>query len=874
VKDDDRRDEIARELDAELRFHFDQTVAELRRHGLDLDAARREARRRFGDQDDWRRRILRGDLRRPWSLRRAGEAVTRGFVGCARDLTSGARALAGVPLLSLSASAVFAIVGAAATIAVAMAGGVLVRPMPYPEPERLTYVWGRNPNVRAGFTNLPISEPDLADWRQRARDISAIGGAVPASLSLTGGGEPERVPAAAATGDLFAALGIEPIVGRVLTADDGLPGARPVVVIGHDLWRRRFGGDRSAVGRLVTLNDRPTEIVGVMPSGFSFPRVEEIASHYGFEQGIAAWVPWRSGDAGPVVLGNRYVIVAARLAPHSTRQAAERELNAIAAALRRGDTGGQSFVLISFRDQAVAGVRGSLWLLAASVVVLAGIAALNLAHLLLVRVGDRHRQFAIRAALGATRLALVRQIVAEAVLLALIGGAAGLAAGAAALRGVRALAPADFPRLDATVVDGTVMLTASAAVLLAALVVGAGAAVGLRRVSLEGELRTTSRGNTARRQSGRWLVGVEVAMSVLLLVAGGLLARSFWRVATADPGFDATGVLTFRLTMPPGRYPTGADVRRGYDAVLAELGSQTGIVRAALTWQLPMTGVEASASYRRDDGTHAMALIHRVSPGYFTAMGMRVVRGCGLDCESDLPAVVLNESAVRAHWNGRDPIGHTIAVNGERSRITGIVSDVRHGSLEQAPAAELYQRARLRTMFVVVRSDRAVEEVAAISRAAVATVDPGLAVSDMRTLDDRLSATTARRRFTMTGIGIFAALSTLLALVGVYGVTALLAARRRPEIAIRLALGATPRSATWLLLRQNAAIVAAGLVGGLAGALVVSRQLAPHLYQTSPTDPPVYVAVIVLLAAAAGVATVVPARRAGRVSPREALQGE
>jgi putative ABC transport system permease protein len=393
-------------------------------------------------------------------------------------------------------------------------------------------------------------------------------------------------------------------------------------------------------------------------------------------------------------------------------------------------------------------------------------------------------------------------------------------------------------------------------------------------VSVQRDLVATSRAHSGSGRGGRLLVGAEIALGVLILLAGGLVLESFRKVLGTDAGFDSRGVLSFRVTLPTARYPTAGDVRAGYDAIAAALLPLPGTRGAAYTWQLPMAGMQGSAGYTRATGEGAMALIHRVSPSYFETMGMRLVHGCGLDCDTDRPPIVVNESLARLQWSDRDPVGALVTVNGVESRITGIVNDVRHGSLETAPTPELYQHGFLRTMFVVVRSTRPAPDLVPAVRAAVRAIDPALALSDVRTLDDRMAATVARRRFTLVALASFAILAALLALVGTYGVTALIVARRRREVAIRLALGATAGGAVGWMVGRQMPVLAGGVLTGAAGALALGRVFEPFLYQTSPFEPAVYLMVTAMMAFAALLATVLPARRIAAVSPLEALQSE
>jgi predicted permease len=590
-----------------------------------------------------------------------------------------------------------------------------------------------------------------------------------------------------------------------------------------------------------------------------------------------AYVPWRAGTAGPAIRGNRYIVAVARLRRDASIDRAEHELRSISAAAAARASAASSegaFALVPFRAQSVSGVWRSLLLLTAAVLALVAIGGLNLTHLLLVRVGGRRREFAVRAALGASRWTIARHVILEAVVLALLGGTLGVVAGSAALRALVALAPADLPHLEMIRVDVTVAVASAVLLFVAAVIVGSSSVLGVSHTVIERDLRTGSRGASGAGGSSRLLVGTEVALSVLLLLASGLVVRSFDRLLRTAPGFDAHDVLSFRVNLPSARYPAGPDVRRGYETLLGLLAHLPGVKDAAFTWQLPMTGTQASAGYSRENGESAIALIHRVSPNYFRAMGMRLVRGCGLGCQADLPPAVINQEMERTQWPDRDPIGEIITVNAVRSRIVGIVSDVRHGSLEQAAAPELYRQATLRSMFIVVRGSGDVPTLLPGVRRILAEFDSSLPMSDVRTLEQRLADTTTRRRFTLVGLTVFAALASVLAMVGLYSVTALLVTRLRREVGIRMVLGATPAGAVGLLMRRNAPVIAAGVVAGTLMSIGLARYLRPFLYETSATDPATYAVVLGGLTTVALLATFVPARRAARVQPIEVLAAE
>jgi putative ABC transport system permease protein len=752
---------------------------------------------------------------------------------------------------------------------------ILLRPLPYPDAERL-----------AGFTTNQ-SGPDLEDLSRQSRALSHIAGAQIWPLDWANGSEPERVRAAIVTGLTFAALGARAELGRMIGPADDRAGAEPVMVVGHAFWQSRLGGDRGVLGRALTLGGKPYTVVGVMPASFDVPRAT-----------ADMWLPFRvvAAEAAPA-RGAHLLRAFALLTPGVSLAAAQAELDAIAGELKRAhpeEDREQTFRLVPLQEQIVARSRPTLFLLFSAVFVVLLIACANFANLLLSRSARRSREIAIRSALGAGRGRLVRLLVTESVLLSGLGGAAGLVFAAWA-QGVAAKLPPVSARLAAEVrLDTGVFLFALAVSVGTGILFGLVPALTLTRAATAESLGAREAGGARDSRVARGLVVWEIAVALVLLNGAGLLFKSLSRLSSADPGFAADHLLTFRLDLPETRYAEIEPQTRFFRGLLERISALPGVRGAALISDLPVGGspldhnvvVEGGRVYPK--GSEPSAYSRTTSADYFRTMGIPILRGRGLtdaDREGAPLVAVANEAMVREFFPGRDPIGGRVRwARGPENvwmRIVGIARDVRHLGLAQNDGPALYtpfsQNAQKwkRWTAVVIRTQGDPLRMIPAAKAAVRALDPGQPLSEVASMEEVFHSSTASPARRNLVIALFAALALALAAIGVYGVISHAVSRRAREFGVRIALGARRADVVRLVLTQALKLGAAGVVLGLAGAAALSRAfLAKLLYGTSVLDPATYVAMSALLLAATLLASGLPAHRATRVDPMKALRSE
>ncbi len=768
-------------------------------------------------------------------------------------------------------SAIFSVVNA-----------VLLRPLPYADPDALVMLWEQNfPRDRP--TNV-VSPANYLAWKDSSRsftDMVAIG---TSDDNLTGAGDPVKLSAHTLNGDLFGLLGVSAALGRTFTDDEYAPGGEPVVVVSHDLWHARFGGDPDLVGRAVVLDGRPWTVVGVMPDGFGL-----------LDERIDLWkaMPF---DASARTPEGRWLRVVARLAPGVSLTQTRAEMTAIAQRLveRFPDFNtGWGVNVVPLHEQMVGAVKPALLVLLGAVGCVLLIACANVAHLLLARSATRRHELAVRAALGASRARLVRQLLVESLLLAGLGGliAVGLAAwgtdAIVALAGERAPIPRTVEvELDTTVVAFTLVVT-----LLTGLLFGLAPAWTVSRAPLEGVMRQASRGAGEARRSRRLrnsLIVAEVALALMLLVAAGLMLKSFRGLLEQEPGFRPQQVLTLKVSLPTSRYQEGHQRVAFFEQLLARLEGLPGVRAAGANPWLPLDGMGAATSFTVDGrpeppaGQRPVTDVRFVAGRYFSAMGIPLLRGRlfeGLDGEGGRRVLIVSEAMVRQLFPDEDPLGKRLHIswNGEGpDEIVGVVGDVKHSGLDVEPRPMIcwpHRRDPFPFFTVAVRSDAAVDLSAAII-AEVHAMDPDLPVYDVRPMDTIVAASVAQPRLTMALLVVFAALAAMLAAVGIYGLLTYWVSQRTREIGIRIAIGADPRRVMRLVLGQSLALIGLGLGLGIAGAMALSRVLDSLLFEVSATDPATLVTVSGLMLALGLVACYTPARRATRIDPALALRAE
>ena len=803
------------------------------------------------------------------------------------DFRHAARALSRTPGFTIVAVLTLATgIGANAAI-FSVVNAVLLKPLPFFEADRLVRVYDGSAGTRG-----TASPPNFVDWRRDNSVFEDMAAYAATSVALTGVGDAKRVAGAVVTDGFFPVLGPTPMLGRAISAADTVSGQERVVVLSHGLWRHHFDADPDVPGRTVHLEGRDYTVIGVMPPGFEYPAGAEL------------WAPLPfSEEELATQRGGHYLDVVARLAPGVTVEEASSQMAAMARRLelRYPDTNtGASASAVGLREALVGDVRPALLILLGAVGFVLLIACANVANLLLARTAGRRRELAVRSALGAGRGDLVRHVLTESVLLALLGGAAGLLLAVSGLKLLLTLPVDSMPHLADTQLDATVLLFTATVSLLTGLFFGVLPAVKAGSTSdLNGALKSGGAAVTVDRASTRTrgaLVVAEVALAVLLLSGAGLLLKSFVELQRVDPGFNPRDVLTFDMPLPRARYAEPQQSRAFFAELNQRIEALPGVERVAAVFGLPLSGFSYIISVEVLDGGPAYdtpgqehyTQVRVVTPEYFRVMEIPLRSGRALgdsDRTGTQPVVVVNESAAKLLWPGRDPLGHTfelgtrLGLGGDRAggTVVGVVADIKHKGLGEATQPEVFfahSQFPVDYMSVAVRTSVPPQSLTAPIREQVREMDSGLPIDQMRTLEQRLANSVAQPRFYMLLLGIFAAAALFLAAIGIYGVLAYAVRQRSNEIGIRRALGARAGDLLRMVVGRAMALAAGGLAVGLLASFVLTRLLSGLLYGVSATDPLTFAGVACLLATVALLASLIPARRAARVDPIVALREE
>jgi len=806
-----------------------------------------------------------------------------------RDLRYALRQMVQRPGFSAILITTLALGIGANTAVFSVVNGVVLRPLPYPEPERLTAVWSQFPTME--LLEFPSSWPEFVDYRDASRSFESMGTWGRTQRTITGGESPERLDVAQFSASMFRVLRVEPALGRVFGPEEDVAGRDAVAVLSHALWQRRFGGDPTVVGRTVELDGSSTTVLGVMPEGFGFP-----------DRDTQAWLPAGIDPTNPPSRSSHFANILGRLAPGVTLEEATVELGNLVARWEADDGLDHTWsrelhpaFLRPLHADTVGDVRRSLLVLLGAVGIVLLIACANVANLLLVRGEGRAREISVRAAIGAGRGRIVRQLVTESLLVAVLGGAAGLLLARFGLTALVALAPPDLPRLDTVALDGRVLAFSAAAALLSGLLFGLAPALQTVRTDVQGTLRNESRGGTAgpgRFRLRRFLVIGQTALAVVLLVGGGLLLQSYRHLSRIDPGFRGEGVLAASINVPQTSYPEDEDVMLFYRDLVPGLAALPGVTAAGMVRTAPLAGtlppndIEFENRIRTEDDPPLNADIQVVSPGYFEALSVPVLWGRGFDAtddESSETVVVVDETFARRFFgNPADALGHGVRQYGTPgfSRIVGVAGGVRQVGLDSEPRAQLYllhaQSPRtwfgVRGMTLLLRTDGDPGTLVDGLRTEVRSLDPNLPVFEVGTVQGIVEASVATERFNLFLQLVFAGVALSLAAIGLYGVLSYSVVQRTREIGIRIALGAERDSIVGLVVRQGLALVVVAIGVGVVGALVVGQALSGLLFEVSPRDPTTYVVVTAMLGVVAALACWIPARRASGVDPQTALR--
>jgi putative ABC transport system permease protein len=862
-----RKRQADRELSDELQFHLDGRADELVAEGMTPEQARLVARRELG---------MLASIEEECRDARGVSYIEQMI----RDARYGLRSLTRSPGFATMAIVTLALGIGANTAIFSAVDAVLLRPLPYPAADELVIVW--EDATSWGFPRNTPSPANYLDWKEQNRVFADMAAMRYAGANLTGNGDPEAVTGRLVTPNLFSMLGVQAAIGRTFAPDEERSGAK-VVVLTHGLWRRRYGADPTIVGRTIQMNGEPYAVVGVMPASFAFPDRD-------------AMFFWPL-DLTPMrdMRGSHFLTVAARLAPGVTVNRARSDMDRVAKTIAAAHPGQSDAnlgaVVVPLREQIAGDARTSLIVLFAAAGCVLLIACANLANLLLARAGTRQREIAVRKALGASPMRLVRQLVTESALLAVIGGAAGIALGHLGTRLLKDLVPSGLP-VSSLTIDLRVLLFTGAITFATVLLFGAVPAFASVRVDVNDSLKRESRGAVAglARRTRHALIIAEVTLATVLLIGAGLMIQTLHNMRAEDIGVRPDHLLTLRIALPPARYADQNARAAFYNQVIERVGALPGVRSAAFAGNLPLTTMGNSTSFAIDgrpdppSGVVQDTLYRPVTRDYFATIGATRIDGrdFGADDRPDSPPVaIINEHFARAYWGTRSPVGDGIRLsgsNGRRYTIVGVVKDIRERGIDAPMKAATYVMVEQANAnpgaFLAVRTETDPLSLARAVTTAVWSVDPHQPVSLVRSMDDIVDEVLTNRNLNMTLLSVFAGLALLLASLGIYGVLSYVVTERTREIGLRMALGASAGGVATSFVRQGLVLTAIGVAAGLVAALAGARTMGTMLYGVASTDMRIYLGCIALLSSVAAGACYLPARRAARVDPIVALREE
>jgi putative ABC transport system permease protein len=876
--------DVDADVDDELAFHLDMRARDYEARGLTSDEARRAAAERFGDMQG-----IGGALRAHDRRRQRGRQRREYMSDIANDVRYGLRSFGRAPAFTAVALLTLALGIGATTAIFSVINTVILRPLPYPESDRIIQVW--MDNRRMGLKEDLHSFPNFADLRDQNRVFADMALYFTSGYNLTAGCresecEPQRVAALFSSPDLFKVLRVTPAMGRGFTAEEDAPGRDGVVVISHGLWTRLFASDRNVLGRTVRLNGRERTVIGVLPPSFAFPNRD-----------TEVWVPMALGDDDKQQRSSFGFYAVARLKPGVAFDRAVSDLDAIGRRLEQQYSANKDLgvYLVPLPEQVVGRtLRTSLWVMMAAVGAVLLIACANVANLMLSRAAVREREISVRVALGAARTRLIRQLLTEAVLLSVLGAALGTGLAWAGLRLLTSIAPSDIPRLDQVRIDPVALAVTLGLAVVTGLAFGLAPALQSSRAAVGSALRETIRGGTGGRRAQRTrriLVAAQIALVVMLLTGAGLLIRSFMYLQRIDLGFRPDHLLTMRFSMPRAKYQTPEAVAAFQSTLIERTRQLPGVQGAALISDIFLSATPNSTIITIDgremtpEEQNVEIPVDAVSPDYFRVMGIPLRRGRAFTATDNLsapPVVIINESMARYFWPNENAVGKRFHYGGAQSNapivtVVGVVADMRRTGFDAPVRYETFlpstQRVRTALTLVVRTAGDPLAMVAPV-RAQFRSIDPEQPVFEVASMGQLLSAMVAQRRFSMALLGTFAALAFVLGVVGVYGVTSYLVTQRTREVGVRLALGAQPGQVVGLVVRQGMVVAAIGLAAGLVGALAAGRFMTGLLYGVSPYDLATLASVTGVIALATLAANWLPALRAAHVDPLTALRSD
>ncbi len=861
------------DLSQEIHEHLAEKIEELVANGLSREEATHAARREFGNAT-----LIEERGREVWGWHLAETLI--------QDARYGARQIRRNPVFTLVAVLTLALGIGANTAIFGVVDAVVLRDLPYPQPDRLVTAGLVNPRERQD--RAPYGALDYHTAYDREKSFASFAGVAEGegTFTYTGGAEPIRVHGTAVTAEFFSVLGVPPVLGRTFSPGADTPGHNREVVLSYSFWERHFGRDRQAIGRSLTLDDASYTIIGVMPASF----------HFGWHNNDELWPVLQIESRN--VRYPFWILPVGRLKPGVTEKQAAADLSTIARDVQRQftDSTFSAVEVVPLKTRVVGEARTPLLILLAAVGMVLLIATVNVANLEIAQSQARHREMSIRAALGASRSRVARQVLTESLLVAGLGGALGLIVADWGVRALVALAPAELPRVHEVAVDGQVLAFAAAVTLLCGLFFGIAPSLrGLGRLdeTLRGGAQNLAEQHGAHRLR-RALVAVEVSLSLVLLVGAGLLLRSFERLSNTSPGFNPQPLLSAMISLPQAQYPDDHHIVSFYDRLLERVQNLPGVASAGITMSLPPDLLNMRNPFWVPSEpvvpgkSLPMAVEMTISPSYFEALGVPLLRGRlfeDSDRNLNTPILIVNDVMAQRYFPGKDPVGQRIKTGDPNPQspwetIVGVVADVKYSGLDSAPEPTLYVPyfqaywpGFSREMFLVVRAAGDPKAVGPSLRTAVQGLDRDMPV-DVRAMNGLLADSVAQPRFRTLLLGIFAGLALILAAVGIFGVVGYLVSRRTQEIGVRMALGASRSAVLRMVLGEGVRVVVTGLGIGLVEAFALSRLMRSLLFDVQPFDPTTFVSVSALVILVALLACYIPARRATKIDPMVALRYE
>jgi putative ABC transport system permease protein len=804
-----------------------------------------------------------------------------------RDIRYGIRFFLRNAAFSAVAVIVLALGIGATTAIFSVINSVLLKELPFKDPERLVSIYGAQPQVAKG----PVNAADYYDWKTRSQSFNGFSFyAAYGAHNLSGIDYAEQLRSVYVSADLFSTLGVQPMIGRNFLPDEDKPDHFNVVLLSHGLWKRRFGGDPGLVGKTIKLEGVDYTVVGVMAPEFQFPLV---GGNFPFPADL--WVPLPMTPKRVADRNTNYLSVVGRLKPGITIEKAQLELNVIEKSMEKeypATNTGDRVLLVPYREDVIGNSRVTLLILFGTVVFVLLIACANIANLLLARAATRKKEMAIRAALGVSRGQLIRQLLTESMILSLIGGAVGLLIGTLGTRFLVLLSPESIPRLKETTLDLSVLFFTFAVSVLTGIIFGLAPALQILKSDLNESLNEGDRGGSSGMSHAKArssLIVIEVAMALVLLISSGLMIKSFVEILLVKPGMNPTNLLTAELSLPTKKYPDTKTQDAFFKTVIERTRNLPGVESVGGTSILPLTGSSSTIFSIEGQPSPPENLLPWagfcfVTPNYFRTMGIPLVRGRDFtdrDTENTPDVVVINEKMAKQNWPHSDPIGQRIKIRygtGTFTReIVGIVGNIRHLGLDQDSQPEMYMplyQYPETFMYLVVRARSNPMSLSKAIQDEVAAMDKDQPVANIKTMQSIFSSSVAPRRFSMLLITLFASLALALSAAGIYSVISYTVAQRNHELGIRMALGATSKDVLKLILGQGFKLVVIGTIIGLVGAFALTRLLQSMLFNVSTTDPLIFVVISFILICFALLASYIPARRATKVDPMIALRHE